>query len=139
MIKKEKQIIHLKEELHIIFLKRENNYTIKTKFDQYCNKFSIFETVKEVDEETVTKQDNISLSKDPTSSLLSGNVQYSYEINNSLIIEGYVTKKSIGRLKDDSVILLNDVEVLCMKNRQKNIWRNVNMNNQSVNEINGAV
>ena len=55
MIKKEKQIIHLKEELHIIFLKRENNYTIKTKFDQYCNKFSIFETVKEVDEETVTK------------------------------------------------------------------------------------
>ena len=50
------------------------------------------------------------MSRDPTSSLLSGNVQYSYEINNSLIIEGDVTKKSIGKLKDDSVILLNDVE-----------------------------
>ena len=44
---------------------------MKTKFDQYDNKVSIFETVKKVYEETVTKDKNISLKREPTASLLS--------------------------------------------------------------------
>ena len=48
----------------------------------------------------------------PTSSLLSDNVEYSDEINSSLMIERDVTKnkKSIGQFKDDPMFLLNDVE-----------------------------
>ena len=38
---------------------KEVNSTIETKYDKYGNKFSMFETVKEVDEETVTKKKNI--------------------------------------------------------------------------------
>ena len=44
-------------------------------------------------------------------SILSGNVEYSYEINNSLMIEGYAKiNKSTGKLRDYSVFPLNDVE-----------------------------
>ena len=72
---------------------------------------SIFETVREVDYETVTKDNNISLKKEPTSSLLSGNVDYSDESNNSLMIAWDVTKTKeyIGQLKYGFVFLLNDV------------------------------
>ena len=55
----------------------------------------MFETVKEVDYNIVTKENNLFLTREPTASLLSGNVEYSYEINHSLIIEGDVTKKTI--------------------------------------------
>ena len=58
----------------------------------------MFETVKEVDEDRVTKDNNISLTRGPTASLLSGNVEYSDEINTSLMIEANV-KKFIGKLK----------------------------------------
>ena len=51
----------------------------------------MFETVNKVDEETVTRENNILLTREPTDSLLSVNFEYSYEINNSLIIEGDVT------------------------------------------------
>ena len=61
---------------------------------------------------TVTKEKNISLTREPTASPLSGNIKYSDEINTSLIIEEDVTKNKnlIGKLKDYSVFLLNDVE-----------------------------
>ena len=52
----------------------------------------MFETVKEVDQDIVTKEENIQLTRDLTDSLLPGNVEYSDEMNRSLIIEGYVPK-----------------------------------------------
>ena len=72
----------------------------------------MFETIKEVDEEKDTKEKNIFLTRESTASLLSGNIEYSDEINNSLTIEGDVTKnnKSIAQLKYDSVFLLNYLE-----------------------------
>ena len=63
----EKQIIHLKKELHTIKKKRVKNSTVETKFDKFGKKVSMLETSNEVDEEKVTKQKNISLSRDPTS------------------------------------------------------------------------
>ena len=53
----------------------------------------MFESVKEVDEDTVTKEKNISLTREPTHSLLSGNFEDSDEINYSLIIEVDIRKK----------------------------------------------
>ena len=72
----------------------------------------MFETVKGVCEETITKEKNISLTRDTTASLLSGNVEYSDSMNYSVMIEVYLRKNkgSIGQLKDDSVFLLNEVE-----------------------------
>ena len=69
----------------------------------------MFDTVKLVGEETVTKESNIMLTRNPTDSFLSGNVDDSYEMNHLLLIEGDVTKnkESIGKLKDDSLFLLN--------------------------------
>ena len=69
------------------------------------------ETVKEVDEETVTKENNILLTREPTASLLSNNVEYSDKIDTSLMIEADETKNknTIGQLKDDYVFLFNDV------------------------------
>ena len=77
----ERQIINLKKSY--IPFKKEKNYIIERKFDQYGNIVSMFETGKEVDEETVTKENNILLKREPTALLLSGNVNYSDEINNS--------------------------------------------------------
>ena len=37
----------------------------------------MFKTIKEGDDETVTKENNMSLTREPTASLLSGNVEYS--------------------------------------------------------------
>ena len=48
--------------LHTI-LRKENNSTIKLKYDKYGNKVSMFETVKEVDEYKVTKEKNILLKR----------------------------------------------------------------------------
>ena len=39
----------------------------------------MFENEKEVDEETIIKEDNISLTRETNTSLLSGNVEYSDE------------------------------------------------------------
>ena len=63
--------------LHTI-IKKENNYTIETKLDQYGNKVSMFETVEEVGEDTVTKEKNILLTREPISFLLSGNFEFLY-------------------------------------------------------------
>ena len=86
----EKQIIYLKKELHTI--KKENNSTIEKKNYLYGNKVSMFDTVNQVDEETVTKENNIFLTRELTASLLSGNVEYLDAIDTSLMIEADVTK-----------------------------------------------
>ena len=52
----------------------------------------MFENAKEVDEETIIKEDNISLTRETNTSLLSGNIEYSDEMNYSLMIEGGVRK-----------------------------------------------
>ena len=101
----------------------------------------MFETVEEVDEETATKEKNIQLTREPTASLLSGSFEYSYEINNALMIEGDVTKnkKPIGKFRDGYVFLLNDVESTLHDQLIENIRRNRNMNKQSVNIRNSSV
>ena len=53
------------------------------------------------------------MTREPTPSLPSGNVEYLDDIKKSLIIEVDVThnKQYIGQLKDGSLFLLNDVEI----------------------------
>ena len=53
----------------------------------------MFETVKEVDKDTVTMENNILLTQEPTASLLSGNVYCSDEIDTFLIIEADEPRK----------------------------------------------
>ena len=55
----------------------------------------MFETLNEVDEETVTKEKNVLLTREPTESLLSVNIDYLDEIDTSLMIEAHVTKNKI--------------------------------------------
>ena len=52
----------------------------------------MFETVKEVYEEKIIKEDIILLSRDNTTSLQADNVDYLDDINGLLIIEEGVTK-----------------------------------------------
>ena len=74
----ERQIIHLNNSYIPFKNKKENNSTIEKKFGQYGNKVSMSETLKEVDEDTVTKENNTLLTGDPTVSLLSGIIEYLY-------------------------------------------------------------
>ena len=61
----EKQIIHLKKELHTI--KRGKKASIiETKFDKFGNKVSMIENSNEVDEDKLTNEKKISLSRDTT-------------------------------------------------------------------------
>ena len=91
-MKKLKDKLFIFKKLHTI-KKKENNSIMETKFDQYGNKIPKFETIKEVYGEIVTKENNISLEREPTASLLSGDVDYSDEIDTLLIIKVGVTKK----------------------------------------------
>ena len=50
-----KVIFSYKKELHTIPKKEENNSTIETNVDKHDNKVSMYETVKEVDEEIFIK------------------------------------------------------------------------------------
>ena len=52
----------------------------------------MFENVKEVDEEKFSKEKNMFSTREPTASLLSGNVEYLDDIDISLMIEADVTK-----------------------------------------------
>ena len=52
----------------------------------------MFEAINEIDEDTVTKEKNIVFTREPTASLLSGNVEYLDEIDTSLMIDADVTK-----------------------------------------------
>ena len=120
---------------HGTSVKKENNYTIETKFNQYGNKISIFETVKEVDWEIVTKDNNNWLTRNTTDLLLSVDFHYSDEMKISLIIEGDVTenKEYILQLKDDCVFLLNNVKItLHYKPIEK--YREKHRYEQAVNE-----
>ena len=80
-----KRNFHLKR-LHSIIKKKENSSTIETKLNKYGNKVSMYETVKEVDEETITKENITLLKKDHTNSLQYDNVEDIGDINNSLMI-----------------------------------------------------
>ena len=101
----------------------------------------MFETVKEFDEETDTKEKNSLFTWEPNNLPLSVIVYYSYEINNSLMIKGDETKnnKSIGQFKDDFLFLLNYAESTFHDKPIKNIWRNITMIKHSVNVRNVVV
>ena len=79
---------------------------------QYGNKVPMLENVKEVDDETATKENNMLVTREPTDSLISGNVENLSEINIFLMIEASATKNkdTIGKLKDDSVFLFYHAE-----------------------------
>ena len=67
--------------------KRKKTSTIETKFDKFGNKVSMLETLNEVDEEIITKENDIPLSRDPTSSFQSG-IVYDFDKHGiSLIID----------------------------------------------------
>ena len=52
----------------------------------------MFETIKELDEEIGMKQKNMQVTKDTNASLLSGNVDYTDEMNYSLMVKVSVTE-----------------------------------------------
>ena len=89
--KMEKQIICLKKELHNRKKKKIKSSIIETKFDKFGNKVSMCETSNEVDEVKLTKDHNISLSKDTTASSQSSIVETSDKHNISLMIEAEET------------------------------------------------
>ena len=53
----------------------------------------MYETVKEVEEETIIEENIMSLTRDNTTSLQDDNVDYIGEINNLLMIKEGVTKQ----------------------------------------------
>ena len=79
--------------LHTITKNKENKSTIEKKYDKHFNKNSMYETVKEVEEETIIEENIMSLTRDNTTSLQDENVEYIGKINNSLMIKEGVTKK----------------------------------------------
>ena len=83
----EQKIIHLNKQLHTIKNNKVENSTIQTKFDKFGNIFSMLETSNKVDEEKITKENNISLSRYPNDSLPSVIVEYSDKKNTWLTIE----------------------------------------------------
>ena len=68
---------------------------MEKKINQDGNKVSSFEIVNEVDEDTVTKENNILLTREPTTSLLSGNVEYLDEVDTSLMIEADIERHQV--------------------------------------------
>ena len=82
------------------------------------------------------------MKREPTASLLPGNVDYLDEIDTYLMIEADVTinkkqKSEIWKMFLCFYWIL--LRLLFMINWYENIWRNVNMQNLAVNERNGAV
>ena len=76
--KMERPITYLKNS-YISFKKRRKRIRPLILIDKYGNRVSMFETIKKVDEETVTKEKNIPMTRDHTASLLSGNVEYLFQ------------------------------------------------------------
>ena len=70
----------------------------------------MFETVKEVDEETIIKEHITPLSKDETTSLQNNNFEDLGDINDLIKIKAVVTKifKNV-QFKDNNVYLFNDI------------------------------
>ena len=54
--------------------KKENNSTIEKKYYKHGNKVSVYDTVKDVDADKITKENITLLARDHTSSLQSDNV-----------------------------------------------------------------
>ena len=81
-----KRKLSYKKELHTMPKNKEKSYTIETKFDKSSNKVSMYETIKEVYEETIIKEHITLLTKDNTTSIQSDNVEDIGKINNSLMI-----------------------------------------------------
>ena len=81
----------------------------------------MYETVKEVYKETITKGNITQLMWDNTTSLQFDNVEDICEIKNPLMIEAGVTKnnKQIKKFKDYSVYPLNIAIKICKTNLQK--------------------
>ena len=69
-----------------------NCSTIETKYDKYVKNVAVHETVKEVYEGTVTKENFTQFTRDHITSLESENVENIFEINNYLVIEAELTK-----------------------------------------------
>ena len=68
----------------------------------------MFETVKEVYDETIIKEQIVSLSQNKTTSHQADNVKDIYNINTLLMIEAGVPKKcKMGHLKEDNIYLMN--------------------------------
>ena len=101
----------------------------------------MLETSNKVDEGKVTKERNISLSKDTTASSPSGIVETSYKHDISLMIEAEETiqNKSTGNLKDDTLFYWIMTYNLRMMNWLKKIRWMGNMKNLSFNMIKGVV
>ena len=78
------------------------------------------------------------MTRDPTDSLLSCNVEYLDEINTSLMIKSDA-RKTIRKLKDDSMLLLNYGKNSLHDKPIEKIWRNRNTNLLSVNVKNDTV
>ena len=74
----------------------------------------MYETVKEVDEETITKKNIMPLTKDNTNSIQYDNVEDRDEINNSQIVEAVLTKNNKK--------LVNLKMILCIYWMVKNIF-----------------
>ena len=100
----------------------------------------MFDTVNEFDEETVTKENNLLLTREPPDSILSGNVEYLDEIETLLMIEADVTKnKTSENLKMILCFYLMMWKVLFMINQYRHTCRKINMNKLSVNLRNSVV
>ena len=83
-----KEISQLRKELYTIKKERENS-TIETIYDKNGNTVSMHETVKEVDEYTVTKGNIKPLKSYHSTSLQSDHVEDIGENNNFLMIEAF--------------------------------------------------
>ena len=57
---------HLKTYLNTITKNKVNNSSVETKFDKLCNKVLMYDTIKEVDKETIIKKNIKLLTRDNT-------------------------------------------------------------------------
>ena len=65
----EKGKFHMEKELNTITKNNEIKSNIEKKYDKHGNKISMYETVKEVEEETIIEENIMSLTRDNTTSL----------------------------------------------------------------------
>ena len=96
----------------------------------------MFETFKEVDEQTIIKELTTSFSSNKKTSLQTDNVEDLYDINYLIIIEAGVTKtEKIGQLKDDHVYLLNDMKYYFQDQLLENVMDDDNKKDESVEKV----
>ena len=110
--------------MNTITKKEDNNSTIEKTFDKHGNKAPMCDNVREVDEETIIKEDVKWLTSNNITLLQSDNIEDIAEINNSVIIEAGVTKKRIRKLKNYYVYLLNYARYIFQENILENVLGN---------------